>query len=90
MLGQAGGWVKGTPEYIAPARTYMLWCVMGGYISSAALYFAAIPAIKNDIAKREALVRAGGSPQVCTSCSKYHVGFEDSDVMKEKGDLSST
>ncbi|CAL8472225.1 g11767 [Coccomyxa elongata] len=60
----AGGWVKGTPEYIAPARIYMLVCMMGGYISSAALYFAAIPAIKHDIAKREAVVRAGGLPQI--------------------------
>ena len=66
--GQAGDWVKGTPDYIAPARIYMLVAMLGGYISSAALYFAAIPAVKHDIAKREAVVRAGGSPQVCTLC----------------------
>ncbi|BDA47322.1 hypothetical protein COCOBI_10-1680 [Coccomyxa sp. Obi] len=60
----AGDWVKGTPEYIAPVRIYMLVAMMGGYISSAALYFAAIPAVKHDIAKREAFVRAGGSPQI--------------------------
>ncbi len=69
MPGQAGDWVKGTPEYFAPARIYMLVAMLGGYISSAALYFAAIPAVKHDIAKREANVRAGGSPKVCTSCS---------------------
>ncbi|BDA47321.1 hypothetical protein COCOBI_10-1670 [Coccomyxa sp. Obi] len=60
----AGDWVKGTPQYIAPARIYMLVAMLGGYISSAALYFAAIPAVKHDIAKREAVVRAGGSPQI--------------------------
>lgn len=68
MPGQAGDWVKGTPEYIAPARIYMLVAMLGGYISAAALYFAAIPAVKHDIAKREAVVRAGGSPQVCANC----------------------
>lgn len=69
MPGQAGDWVKGTPEYIAPARIYMLVCMLGGYLCSAALYIAAIPAVKDDIAKREATVRAGGSPQVCALCS---------------------
>lgn len=74
MPGQAGDWAKGTPEYIAPARIYMLVAMLGGYISSAALYFAAIPAVKHDIAKREAVVRAGGSPQVCTICRKFSRG----------------
>ena len=83
MLGQAGGWEKGTPEYITPARIYMLVCMGGGYVSSAALYFAAIPAIKHDIAKREAVVRAGGSPQVCTLCNIFHMGLAHSNNVQE-------
>lgn len=88
LLGQAGDWVKGTPEYIAPARIYMLVVMLGGYISAAALYLAAIPAVKHDIAKREAVVRAGGSPQVCTPCSivvsLYCQGHVPSDLLARR------
>ncbi|BDA47318.1 hypothetical protein COCOBI_10-1640 [Coccomyxa sp. Obi] len=58
-----GDWVKGTPEYIAPARTYMLVALMGGYISAAVLYFLAIPSVNRDIDKCTEAVRAGGYPK---------------------------
>lgn len=68
MPGQAGEWVKGTPEYIPPARIYMLASLLFGYLGSAVLYFMAVPAINRDIAKREDAVRAGNSLQVCAVC----------------------
>ncbi len=76
MPGQVGDWVKGTPEYIGPARIYMLVALMGGYIGSAVLYVLAAPAVKCDIALREEAVRAGEYPEVSTSCSThFHKGL---------------
>ncbi|BDA47320.1 hypothetical protein COCOBI_10-1660 [Coccomyxa sp. Obi] len=60
----AGDWVKGTPEYIGPARIFMLVALIGGYIGSAVLFLMAVPSVNRDIAKREDAVRAGGSPQI--------------------------
>lgn len=59
---QVGRWEHGKPEYIPPARNYMLLALLFSYASAAVMYLAAVPGVKLDIAK---LARSGGSSQVC-------------------------